>query len=893
MRIFFLFLIATTLLTTSAKADDVIFNFGQNFAAATTRSYIGGGTNLDAQPWKTLSYAESGWLLATPSALGFGASVPPKNTSVAENTTIGGGGIVGARYPTLYFRKIINISNPSAYINFLLKTKFDDAIAIWINGIEAFRNNISPNPSYATLATASIANSGADIYSATLNTSLFTSGNNIIAVEVHQSAATSSDLFFDMELVGVTTVSLTRGPYLQLGNENSVTVRWRTNIPTNSTITLGNSFGAYTNTIDSTTITTEHTVKISGLTADTKYYYTIGSSVLVLQAGADNYFVTMPLSNSNRKTNIWALGDCGNASANQIDTKNAFIGTSYVDALITLGDNAYSYGLDAEFQAEFFDIYKDDILKYYKLYPTPGNHDYGNSDANTAKRDNAYFSSFDLPTNGECGGLASGTEAYYSFDVGNVHLISLDSYGREDGNTTKLYDTLGAQTLWVKNDLAANTKRWVVVYFHHPPYTMTSHNSDAEAGDLGAMRENFIRILERYGVDVVLCGHSHGYERSYLLKNYYKATSSAPSLLEADFNSAIHTATKSNQNAMYNGTANACPYTYNSGQFNHGIVYVVSGSAGQLGGTQGAYPHNAMFYSNATNGGSFYIEADSNRLDAKFISYTGTGANVSPIVRDQFTIFKDVNKRQTINVLQNNEVTLTASWRGGYYWPSNSGVSTQSVTINNTTVGNFQYIVNDGASNPCIADTFDVVVSFAALPVTLASFTANFNKDKVDLTWETVQEINNKFFVEKSTDGITFDYLTKVVAVGNSNLINRYRFTDNAPYFGTNYYRLSQINIDGTIKYFDVKKIIYNDTKGFTSNVYNNGNGEVMLHLNSAIADLFSVKCINTEGKTVLQNSILVPAGGITKQILLPTGFYVLIVANKEGITQSHKIFLQ
>jgi acid phosphatase type 7 len=54
---------------------------------------------------------------------------------------------------------------------------------------------------------------------------------------------------------------------------------------------------------------------------------------------------------------------------------------------------------------------------------------------------------------------------------------------------------------------------WTVVYFHHPPYTKTSHNSDAEI-ELIRMRENFIRILERNGVDLVLSGHSHGYEGS-------------------------------------------------------------------------------------------------------------------------------------------------------------------------------------------------------------------------------------------------------------------------------------------------------------------------------------------------------------------------------------------
>ena len=280
------------------------------------------------------------------------------------------------------------------------------------------------------------------------------------------------------------------------------------------------------------------------------------------------------------------------------------------------------------------------------IYLVPGNHDYGNSSANTGVRNNAYYNSFTQPTAGELGGTPSGTEAYYSYDVGDVHLVALDSYGMENSNTTKLYDTLGAQCVWLKNDLTVNTKKWVIVYFHHPPYTKTSHNSDFNrAGaelDLVAMREKFIRILERFGVDLVLCGHAHGYERSYLLKNYFNTYASP--LDDIDFNIATHTALGTNQNAKYDATANSCPYVYNSGKINHGSVYIVAGSAGQLGGSATGYPHDAMYYSNNLNGGSFYFEVDSNRLDAKFLSYSGTGGSVVPVIRDQFTIFKDVNK---------------------------------------------------------------------------------------------------------------------------------------------------------------------------------------------------------------------------------------------------------
>ncbi len=61
---------------------------------------------------------------------------------------------------------------------------------------------------------------------------------------------------------------------------------------------------------------------------------------------------------------------------------------------------------------------------------------------------------------------------------------------------------------WLRADLAATAQEWIIAYWHHPPYTKGSHDSDAE-GDLVEVRENIVPILEDFGVDLVLCGHSH------------------------------------------------------------------------------------------------------------------------------------------------------------------------------------------------------------------------------------------------------------------------------------------------------------------------------------------------------------------------------------------------
>ncbi|HEY8920622.1 MAG TPA: metallophosphoesterase, partial [Chitinophaga sp.] len=373
------------------------------------------------------------------------------------------------------------------------------------------------------------------------------------------------------------------------------------------------------------------------------------------------------------------------------DQVEKYIADKPMDAWILLGDNAYTYGQDPEFQEKFFNIYKDDLLKKYAVFPSPGNHDYNDlyqfkATAQTT-HDIAYYHNFSMPTEGEAGGVPSHTQAFYSFDIGNIHFLSLDSYGKED-NATRLYDTTGAQVQWIKKDLEAfkNTKRgWVIAYWHHPPYTMGSHNSDRE-GELVQIRQNFIRILERYGVDLILCGHSHLYERSRLMKGHYG--------MEATFDSSKHVLDHST--ALYDGSEDACPYIKDGN--NTGTVYVVTGSAGASGDKQTAYPHNAMYYSNYEIGGASMLEVDSNRLELKWICADGQ-------IRDHFVMMKDVNKHQVIKAKKGEKVTLTASFIGEYKWKGRKNATGRSLQVT-AKAGKTVYEVEDAYN--CVKDVFEV-----------------------------------------------------------------------------------------------------------------------------------------------------------------------------------------
>ncbi|HYK46503.1 MAG TPA: metallophosphoesterase, partial [Parafilimonas sp.] len=420
-----------------------------------------------------------------------------------------------------------------------------------------------------------------------------------------------------------------------------------------------------------------------------------------------NFFLTAPPVATARKIRIVAYGDCGNNSSNQVNVKNAYrtyVGNNATDLWLLLGDNAYNAGLDAEYQSNFFNVYKADLLKNIMLFPTPGNHDYANDATRQDDHNIPYLANFTLPKNGECGGVASGKEEYYSFDYGDIHFICLDSYGEE--NNKRFYDTTSAQILWLKSDLAANQRKWTIVFWHHPPYTMGSHNSDTES-ELVSVRMNLNRILERFGVDLVLNGHSHDYERSYLINDHFG--------LENTFSFATNAV--SNSSAKYDGTANSCPYLTTSAKVKHGTVYVVAGSAGQLGGTQASFPHAAMYYSNATTGGSLVLEVQGNRLDAKFVAADNT-------IKDQFTIEKDVNKTSSVSLTAGQSTDLVASWIGNYSW--STGATTQSITIS-PAAGNYDYFVNDNANaaSRCLADTFHVTVLPAGGFATLSNTTSS------------------------------------------------------------------------------------------------------------------------------------------------------------------------
>lgn len=411
--------------------------------------------------------------------------------------------------------------------------------------------------------------------------------------------------------------NVTRGPYLQSPTPASIIVKWRTDVATDSVVNFATSAGTVTGVSDSQVVT-DHEVSLTGLIADTRYNYTIGTSSQILAGGdlstngdGEHFFTTPPVAGADKPTRIWVIGDSGTADANAAAVRNAYkayTGARGTDVWLMLGDNAYTSGNDSQYQAAVFDMYPQ-LLRQVPLWSALGNHDGIDMFFNPP---GAYPQIFTFPTAGEAGGVASGSELFYSFNYGDIHFVSLDS-------TSNANRAAGSDMwTWLESDLISNSQRWTIAFWHHPHYSKGSHDSDAEVA-LQEMRQNALPLLEAHGVDLVLTGHSHSYERSQLVDGHYgdSSTLTAAMVLDAGDGS------ESGDGSYIKPGAAGTP--------NEGAVHAVVGSSGktEAGGT---LDHPVMYTSGLTLG-SMVLDVSGSRLDAAFLDSSGG-------VQDEFTIVK-------------------------------------------------------------------------------------------------------------------------------------------------------------------------------------------------------------------------------------------------------------
>ncbi len=466
-----------------------------------------------------------------------------------------------------------------------------------------------------------------------------------------------------LSIVNCSAQSLTRGPYLQSPGQTSMIIRWRTDSLTDSRVYYGSTLGSTANYVDSVTVTTEHRVKISGLSPRTKYYYNIGSTTATLgEPDSLMYFTTAPDTNTSQPIRLWAIGDFGHGNEAEAQVRDSYERFAEregpADLWMWLGDNVYQDGTEEEYDTKVFDSiwgYKK-LFKHLPFASTSGNHDYNSicpwapalCTVNPELHTGPYLDFIDPPTEGELGGVPSHRKIFYSFDYGDAHFVCMNS---ELGSFTAAYNWAGVlnndtaftspMLEWLEADLAATTKKWKIVYWHQTPYSGQDGFTDQQTQPFCiASRVHFNPILERHGVDLVLVGHDHNYQRTYLINGHYGNSSSwQPSMM------VNGTSGNPDQGEYY--------YKFIDGPIkDKGTVYVVEGNSSGSNDSS-AFDHPAIYWGEACSDcwGSFVVDINGDRLDGRYLHYSDS-------IRDKFTIIKtdwahaDVQEQNTSEVFK-------------------------------------------------------------------------------------------------------------------------------------------------------------------------------------------------------------------------------------------------
>lgn len=389
-----------------------------------------------------------------------------------------------------------------------------------------------------------------------------------------------------------------RTPWLVRAGDGCITFRWVSETPYCGTLTLGVEQENLEYVGSEPFETCQHEIEVIGLDAGTKYFYQIvDDGRQVVFGGQDASFRSAPREGQVTPVQIWCIGDSGRATAYQRNVFEAYWnyrGGVAPDFWWLLGDNAYMHGTMEEYHRGLLQVYPE-LLAVSPMVPTYGNHDGYHSSA--LYELGPYFDLFRFPKWGECGGVPSTRAAYYSFDWANIHGVVLDT-------AQTIISEPNTMLSWLVEDLSAAEADFIIVAMHHPPYTDASHRSDQES-DLTWIRENIVPVLEQFGVDLVLTGHSHGYERSHLIGGHYGTS--------ATFDSARHVL---DSGIVKDGMVCYQKAQRGSAQSRSGTIYIVNG-AGAQADTVGSHPAMAVHEGKI---GSLVLDIDGKVLKGRYLS---------------------------------------------------------------------------------------------------------------------------------------------------------------------------------------------------------------------------------------------------------------------------------
>lgn len=316
---------------------------------------------------------------------------------------------------------------------------------------------------------------------------------------------------------------------------------------------------------------------LTGLSFDTEYTYRVRIGDRVIGAS------TFTSRTKGSKVRFAAFGDCGAGSPQEAAVSYQIYQLKPQFALAS-GDLAYNNGLAREFQARFFPYFTalepslemgSPLMRSIPVYMFVGNHDVYGADLQKYPDGLAYFYYSDVPMNApvtmlttEVTGPADRIKAFkkatdgrfpkitnYSFDYGNVHITTMDANAYTNPLDPGLVE-------WLRRDLGSCKADWKIVAFHHPGFSSSKAHYDYQQARLLAP------LLEELGVDMVINGHIHNYQRSKPLRFAPKMNAAKDQYLISPEGRVDG---KFTLDEKFDGVSNTKA---------NGIIYIVSGTGG-------------------------------------------------------------------------------------------------------------------------------------------------------------------------------------------------------------------------------------------------------------------------------------------------------------------------
>jgi acid phosphatase type 7 len=334
-------------------------------------------------------------------------------------------------------------------------------------------------------------------------------------------------------------------PYIQPGNVSNLSreqkvIIWQTDSISGTykvEYTPGSSFASgqkpITGKVSSVTLklnnktTILYRAPLTGLKFDESYTYRVSLNNKVIGEA------TFETRTKKPETRFAVFGDCGTGSSQQAEIAYQ-VSLQKPQFVLMTGDNVYVRGQEHEYRKNFFPYYLSreatpingaPLMRSIPFYMVLGNHDVYSEDLDKYDDGMAYFYYNDLPLNApvpsETARVTGADDkvkmykkntaprfpkmANFSFDYGNVHIVCLDANDYINPLDPALMQ-------WLIEDMNSSKADWKIVSFHHPGFNTSKAHYDYQRMRLLAP------VLERLGVDLVLNGHVHNYQRSAPLK---------------------------------------------------------------------------------------------------------------------------------------------------------------------------------------------------------------------------------------------------------------------------------------------------------------------------------------------------------------------------------------